>query len=313
MHPQSPQSPQQPRPVRIAAASVSDLHLMRAWADAEGWNPGIADAQPFFAADPRGFLIARREGDDTPTSCVSVIRYDTDHAFLGFYLTRPDLRGQGYGIQVWNAGMERLAGRNVGLDGVVAQQSNYRKSGFTSAWTNTRYEGIPEGGTSFGSLGRAPADGATSFGGAPADGVTVVDATTLPFELLAAYDRRFFPAPRDAFLASWLTAPHRTALAAISDGNLAGLAVLRGCPGASRVGPLYAATPDIAATLLTTLAATTPGIPIALDAPDCNPAAIHLAERLALTPTFETARMYTAGPPDIDRTGLYAVTTLELG
>ncbi|MEU8892479.1 GNAT family N-acetyltransferase [Streptomyces sp. NPDC048442] len=270
---------------------------MRDWAHAEGWNPGIADAQPFFAADPRGFLLARREDDDTPASCVSVVRYGTDHAFLGLYLARPDLRGQGYGIQVWNAGMERLAGRNVGLDGVVAQQPNYRKSGFTSAWTNTRYEGIPAGGSRV----------------AAADGVTVVDAATLPFELLAAYDRRFFPAPRDAFLASWLTAPHRRAVAAIRDGNLAGLAVLRTCSAASRVGPLYAATPDIAATLLTTLAATTPGTPIALDAPDCNPAAIRLAERLALTPTFETARMYTSEPPDIDRTGLYALTTLELG
>ncbi|MFI0979783.1 GNAT family N-acetyltransferase [Streptomyces sp. NPDC021093] len=291
-----PRSVPPPPPVRIAAASVSDLHLMRAWADAEGWNPGVADAQPFFAADPGGFLLARREGDDTPTSCVSVIRYGTDHAFLGLYLTRPELRGQGYGIQVWNAGMERLKGRNVGLDGVVAQQPNYRKSGFTSAWTNTRYEGVPQDGT--------PA--------LPGD-VTVVDATTLPFTELAAYDRRFFPAPRDAFLASWLTAPHRTAVAAIRDGNLAGLAVLRTCTAASRIGPLYAETPDIAATLLTTLAATTPGVPIALDAPDCNPAAIRLAERLALTPTFETARMYTAEPPDIDRTGLYAITTLELG
>lgn len=279
----------------IATASVNDLHLIRAWADAEGWNPGIADTQPFFAADPGGFLVARRDGDPTPVSCVSVVRYGADHAFLGLYLARPDLRGQGYGIQVWNAGMDRLTGRNVGLDGVVAQQPNYRKSGFTPAWTNTRYEGTPT----------TPVP--------PPPGVELVDATALPFAQLAAYDRRFFPAPRDAFLASWLTAPHRTSVAALTDGHLVGFATLRTCATASRIGPLYAATPDLAATLLTTLAATTPGAPVALDVPDTNPAATRLAEQLALTPTFETARMYTAEPPPADHQALYAVTTLELG
>jgi hypothetical protein len=283
-------------PARISVASVQDLHLIRAWADAESWNPGLADTQPFFAADPTGFLVARREGDDTPVSCISVIRYGTDFGFLGLYLARPDVRGQGYGIQVWNAGTARLSGRTTGLDGVVAQQPNYRKSGFVSAWTNTRYEGIPDGTAT------------------PPPGVTLVDATTLPFSQLAAYDRRFFPAPRDAFLASWLTAPHRHSLAALKDGELVGLGTIRDCSDASRIGPLDAATPDIAAALLTALAATAPGTPIALDVPDINPAAIRLAEQLALTPGFETSRMYTSPtPPAFDRTGVYAITTLELG
>ncbi|GAA3492460.1 GNAT family N-acetyltransferase [Streptomyces cremeus] len=282
-----------PPETTIGVAAVQDLHTTRSWAQAEGWNPGRGDLLPFFAADPRGFLIARRPDDPTPVSGISVVRYGTDHAFLGLYLARPDVRGQGYGIQVWNAGMARVAGRTVGLDGVVAQQANYRKSGFASAWTNTRYEGT---------LNTDPVP-------AP-PGVVLTDATALPFALLAAYDRRFFPTARDTFLAAWLTAPHRASLAAVQDGRVVGLAVRRACVTGSRIGPCYADTPAVAASLLTHLATETP---IALDVPDTNPAAVHLAEQLALTPTFETSRMYTAAPPRLDHPALYGISTLELG
>ena len=41
--------------------------------------------------------------------------------------------------------MTHLSGRTVGLDGVVAQQDNYRRSGFALAWRNARYEGLGTG------------------------------------------------------------------------------------------------------------------------------------------------------------------------
>ncbi|MCZ4102344.1 GNAT family N-acetyltransferase [Streptomyces sp. H39-C1] len=277
----------------ITAASAADIGLMADWAAAEGWNPGRTDGSAFFAADPHGFLIGRLDGE--PVACVSVVRYGTDFGFLGFYITQPSLRGQGYGIQLWRAGMARLAGRNVGLDGVVAQQENYRKSGFRSAWNNIRYEGTPAADTP------APA------------GVTLVDARTLPFDQLAAYDRRFFPAPRDSFLATWIAAPQRTPLAAVRDGELQGLAVLRACREASRIGPVHADSPEVAGALVGALAATVPGEPVSIDVPDINKPAVHLMERLGLAPSFETARMYTGPLPETDQAGMYGVTSLELG
>ncbi len=267
--------------------------MMADWAHAEGWNPGLTDGQAFFAADPCGFLIGRLDG--TPVSCVSVIRYGSDHGFLGFYLTRPELRGQGYGSRLWATGTARLDGRNTGLDGVVEQQANYRRSGFRPVWTNMRYEGL------------APVDIA------PPPGVTLADARTLPFGQVAAYDRRFFPAERDGFLAAWTTAPGRTALVALHEGEVRGLAVMRACRTSSRIGPVYAATPETAAALVSALAATDPSAPVAVDVPDVNPAAVRLAGQLGLTPSFETARMYTGPAPDVDHCGLFGITSLELG
>ncbi|MGW2986520.1 GNAT family N-acetyltransferase [Streptomyces goshikiensis] len=283
----------------ITGASAADMEMIRAWADEEGWNPGDTDRFAFAVADPEGFLVGRLDGE--PAACISAVRYGAGFGFIGFYIARPAFRGRGYGIRLWQAGMERLDGRLVGLDGVVDQQDNYRKSGFRSAWNNVRHEGVPQGAA----LDAAGTDGA--------DGVEIVDAATLPFRQLAAYDRRFFPASRDAFLSAWTGLPGRTALAAVRDGRIEGLGVIRPCSSASRIGPLYAATPGVAAALLRRLAEHAPGGEVAVDVPDVNRAATALFTGLGLAPTFEAARMYTGPAPELDLAGLYGVTSLELG
>ena len=276
----------------ITVGSADDVQRMARWAGDEGWNPGNTDAHAFFAADPGAFLIGRLDGE--PVVCISVAKYGQAFGFLGFYIARPPVRGKGFGIQVWRAGMARLAGRNVGLDGVVAQQANYRKSGFRSAWNNVRHEGTPAA---------APV---------PA-GVSLLDARSVAFDKLAAYDRRFFPEARDSFLASWITLPERAAMVALRDGELAGFAVMRTCQAASRVGPLFAQSPEIAGSLISSLAAKTGATAVAVDMPDINKPAIALAERMGLKPSFETARMYTGPDPKVDYAGLFGVTSLELG
>lgn len=276
----------------IGVASADDVARMAEWAADEGWNPGNSDVLAFQAADPGAFLIGRLDG--RPVACISVVRYGTAFGFLGFYIARPEIRGKGYGIKVWDAGMARLKGRNVGLDGVVAQQHNYKKSGFSPAWNNIRHEGAPP---------VMP----------PAAGVTLVDARALPFDRLAAYDRRFFPEARDHFLAPWIALPERTGLVAIENGEVQGLGVIRTCRAASRIGPLYAVSPGIAAALVSGLAAKTGAMAVAIDIPDRNGPAVRLAEQMGLKPAFETARMYTGPDPAVEYAGLFGVTSLELG
>lgn len=273
--------------LRISTASTADLSTLRQWAADEGWNPGQSDTLAFAAADPTGYLVGRLDGE-LVASC-SGVRYGADYGFLGFYLVRPDLRRQGYGLRLWQAVMELLAGRTVGLDGVVDQQDNYRKSGFRRTLTHVRYAGVP---------------------GAGSGDVELVDGRSVPFRELAAYDRRFFPAERDAFLSLWVGLPGHTSLAALRDGQLVGFGVLRPAESGVRIGPLYAASDEIALALLSGL---TSGVEVAIDVPDVNQKAIELVERLGFEPVFECARMYAGPAPVVDQNGIFGTTTFELG
>jgi GNAT superfamily N-acetyltransferase len=269
-----------------------ELDLAIAWAAAEGWNPGPRDAAAFWAADPGGFWLGELDG--TPVASISVVRYGADYGFLGCYIVRPEHRGSGLGLALWQRAMQHLAGRCVGLDGVVAQQDNYRRAGFTLAHRNIRY----------GLEGARPA---------PPPAGAVVPAATLPFATIAAYDRACVPAEREAFLRAWLTQPGHVALAVMRDGAIAGLGVMRPCPAGAKLGPLFADDQAAAETLFAALASAAPPGPLFLDVAEPHRAAVALAERAGMAPVFETARMYTRPPPAFAAARVWGITSFELG
>jgi GNAT superfamily N-acetyltransferase len=262
------------------------------WAAAEGWNPGLYDADCFYAADPNGFLVGLL--GDEPMATVSVVKYGDSFGFLGLYMVKPEYRGQGYGIQIWNAGLACLRGRTIGLDGVVAQQDNYKKSGFTLAYRNIRYQGA--GG------GRLPTESG------------IVQLSMLSFDEIDAYDKPFFPDNRRQFLMAWINQPQSTALGILRNRTLAGYGVLRSCRSGYKMGPLFADSPELAERLFLALKTHAPeGAPIYLDTPAVNPAAVDLAKRHNMIVVFETARMYAGKSPDLPVNRLFGVTTFELG
>src|SRR5690606_16283758 len=122
----------------IRCMTRPEVDLCVEWAAAEGWNPGLHDAAPFHAADSEGFLVGMLDGE--PIGSISAVRYGGHFGFIGFYIVAPAWRQQGYGLQLWHAAMQHLQGRLIGLDGVVAQQDNYRKSGFALAYNNIRFQ-----------------------------------------------------------------------------------------------------------------------------------------------------------------------------
>jgi hypothetical protein len=187
--------------------------------------------------------------------------------------------------------MDRLDGRNVGLDGVVAQQENYVKSGFSLAWRNQRFEG--RGG-----------------GTAPAGTIPLAD---VPIETVLSYDQQCFARPRDAFLRGWIGQPDATALAVTEGVHLKGYGVIRACRNGYKIAPLFADDDAIAEMLFAALAATVPRAPIFLDVPQPNSKAMALVARHGMDPVFETARMYTDGDPGIPIDRVYGVTSFELG
>jgi GNAT superfamily N-acetyltransferase len=269
-----------------------EVDLAVDWAASEGWNPGLYDAETFYATDPTGFLIG--EMNHQPIAVISCVKYGGNFGFIGLYIVKPDYRGQGYGIQIWNAALDYLAGRNIGLDGVIAQQGNYQKGGFTLAYRHVRYEGVS------GDRCSQPPE--------------IVDLSQVPFEQVVDYDRPFFPEDRIPFLRGWLKQPESTALGILDAGLLAGYGVIRPCRSGYKIGPLFADSPKLAESLFGALQSqVTPGQPIYLDTPAINQDAIALAERHQMQLVFETARMYRGAFPDLPFNRLFGVTSLELG
>lgn len=262
------------------------------WALEEGWNPGLHDAACFYAAAPKGFLVGLL--DDEPVACISAVAYDPNFGFIGFYIVKPKYRGKGYGLKIWNAAMAKLQDRNVGLDGVMEQQANYKKSGFKLAYSNIRYEGT------------AKPTSESTVGVIPLSKVAVAD--------LSQYDTRLFPASRLPFLKCWMKQPESTGFAGLQDGKIAGYSVIRTCRTGYKIGPLFADSQHLAKKLFqASCNYVEPGTKIYLDTPEVNQAAIHLAESYGMKKVFGTARMYSRNEPDIDLKKVFGVTTFELG
>ena len=273
------------RPMR-----ADEIALAADWAAAEGWNPGLGDAACFATVDAEGFLIGELDGK--PAATISCVNYDDRFAFLGFYIVRPDLRGRGLGLRIWQAAIAHAGARTIGLDGVVAQQDNYRKSGFALAYRNIRYGG------------RVTAGGGSSGAVALAD---------IPLSIIAADDATVFPAARLDFLRAWIGSAGHVGRALVRDGALAAWGVIRPCRQGFKVGPLVADDRVAAEAVLDALIAAAAGGEVFLDVPERNPDAVALAQARGLAPVFETARMYTGAVRDVAIARIFGVTTFELG
>ena len=280
--------------LQITRASLADWPLIQGWCADEGWNPGDHDGPCFLAQDPEGFFVGRIGGE--PVSAVSVVNYGDAFSFLGLYLVKPEFRGRGHGLATWKAALPRAGARTVGLDGVVAQQDNYRKSGFNDAHRTVRFVGE-----------------LTSDGSGPAAAVPLAEAG---FTEVADYDALCFPAPRPVFLREWFAAPGHIGRALIVDGRLVGYGVLRAAHDGYRVGPLFADSRVYAEVILDALVAGAGrggGTRVVIDVPETNREAQAMVAALGMEPSFEVARMYTGPVRDIDHSKVFGITTLELG
>lgn len=268
-----------------------EANLAVEWAALEGWNPGLDDAASFFDTDPDGFFIGTLDGE--PIACLAGVAYDDTYGFLGLYIVKPEHRGKGYGLRIWHEAVAYLDGRNVGLDGVLAQQANYERSGFTLAYRNVRYEG------------RRPAAVPPAAG--------IVDLGEVPFDEVVAYDRTVFPVERRAFLERWIAMPDSVALGLRRDGVLAGFGVARKCRAGYKIGPLFADDEAGADELFRAFYGRVDDDLVYLDVPEPHRAAVALAERYGMTPSFETVRMYSGEEPQVALDRIFGVTTFELG
>jgi GNAT superfamily N-acetyltransferase len=278
----------------------SEVDELVAWAAREGWNPGLHDAEVFWATDAEAFLAAELGGEMIGGGAIT--SYDGEFGFMGLFILRPEYRGRGFGNALWQARRSRLLdrlrpGASIGLDGVFEMQDYYAKGGFVFSHRNMRFRG------------EISSRAATPPGGE--DGI--VPLSDVPFDQVLDYDRSCFPAPRSNFLAEWISQPGALALGCRREGELSGYAVVRRCGEGCKVGPLFANDAATAEALYTHIAGSAAGGPLFLDAPENNPAAMELVRRHEMKEVFGCARMYLGPFSVLAHERVFGVTTLELG
>ena len=273
----------------VRPMTIDDLKLALSWAAAEGWNPGIDDANNFYIADPEGFLIGELNGE--PISCISAVRYNQNFNFIGIYIVKEEWRKKGFGLKTWHEALKLINNKPAALDSVLQQVDNYRKFGFNPAHSHCRHQGTIKGQISN----------------------DVIDLKTINFEQLCRYDSRYFPCDRSHFLQAWINQPHGTGYAIVNNGDLVGYGVIRKAQEGFKIAPLFAESQEIAEKLFLALSTYAEGKNVYLDVPDINKQGLALVESYKMQSMFECVRMYTAEKPDIDWTKIFGVTTLELG
>lgn len=168
-----------------------------------------------------------------------------------------------------------------------------QKSGFKFAYSNIRFESVSTD---------------VKFE------ENIVEANSLPFEKIADYDRKFFPADRKSFIKNWLKMPQSFSFAFIEEDQIKGYGVIRKCRTGYKIGPLFAETTDIAEKLFLKLSSSVEkNTPIYLDVPEVNSEGMKLTEKYGMKKVFGTARMYTGEFPNLPIDKIYGVTTFELG
>ena len=277
--------------LKIKKMTLQDLELVLGWAATEGWNPGVDDASAFLQSDPQGFLIGCI--DDKPACAISVVRHDERHGFLGLYLCRPEFRGLGHGWTIWNAGIKCLGARTIGLDGVVQQQANYRKSGFTLSHRNIRFTGQVR-----------HSDHKDEC----------VDLNSSLQAEYVALDGCVNGVHRQNYIGNWCSpCDTRISIGYASNSRLVAAGTIRQCLEGHKIGPLIAPDRSTAEKIVKSLIVRANASQICLDVPESNPAALALARDLQLDAVFETARMYRGEPPSANPASIFGVATLELG
>lgn len=261
-----------------------------AWAEKEGWNPGLNDGDCFYNTDPNGFFVGELEGKIIAVK--SAVRYRKNFGFMGFYIVKEEFRGLGYGLKIWQHAFNSLKGMISGMDGVVDQQPNYMKAGYQFAYRQLRYEGKEI-------IGK--------------DSTALKYIEDVPFNDLVDYDSQMFPSPRYEFLSCWITQPGSSARVYYDQDKIRGYGIVRPCVKGFKVGPLFADDPDIAERIFLALADFVDGEEIYLDVPEINKPALEMATKYKMSYVFETARMYNGGIPDMDVNRVFGVTTFELG
>ncbi len=273
----------------------NDLKTLIKWAEEEGWNPGINDAEIFWNTDPEGYYGFYHNGDLIAGG--SIVSYSGEFGFMGFFIVKQEYRSYGIGRKLWYQRRDTLISRlnegvTIGMDGVVDMQPFYNKGGFKIEFRDERHEKIGE--------------------------TFEVDKNISPieeadFDSVLAYDKKCFGFARPRFLIPWLKQPSVKTFKYKAGRELKGFAVIRKAMKGYKICPLFADNAEIAEEIYKACLNSVVGELLYLDIPVINKDAVALIKKYKTTYVFECARMYYGKPPEIDINKVFGITTFELG
>ena len=265
------------------------------WADEEGWNPGLNDAEVFWKTDPDGYYGYYYNG--TLIAGGSIVSYNKQFGFMGFFIVKPEYRSQGIGTKLWYQRRDTLISRlnkdaAIGMDGVIAMQPFYKKGGFEIKFRDERHEKTGE--------------------------IFEVNKNISPivekdFDSILAYDRQCFGFSRSQFLIPWLKQPNVKTFKYCNNKKLTGFAVIRKANKGYKVCPLFADNPEVAEELYKACLNSVVNEPLYIDIPVINRDAVALTKKHNTTHVFECARMYYGKAPKLNINKVFGITTFELG
>ena len=282
----------------ICLMQLEDLKQAVAWAKKENWNPILNAAEAYYATDPSGYFLLKKDNETIAT--LSQVKYGNGFAFIGFYIVTPTLRGQGYGKYLWDEITKHNKPHDaIALDGVVAQEKNYQASGFVLETYTTRYaHGLD-----------TPLTTPTPH----PQNITL--STDIDTDDLVQYDQAVFSQDRSVFLAHWAQLPNTIRIAAMKHGKICGYGQIVKATEGYRIAPLFADDVDIASYLYQALCQQIqmPST-VYIDMPDNQPEGAKFLRQWPLRPVFKTVRMYYHGNiPTRQAHKEFGRTKLEIG
>jgi GNAT superfamily N-acetyltransferase len=271
------------------------INLLVEWARVEGWDPGVHDADIFSMTFPDSFYGYFLK--DEFIGGGSLVSYDGEFGFMGFFIVKAEYRGGGIGKSLWYKRRDTLLQQlnpsaSIGMDGVLAMQHFYSSGGFEIAFRDER---------------RVRKGAAYPL----SDCVTVLEKAD--FEKIQLYDKECFGFSRTIFLEKWLYDDAATSFKYRRGDDIVGYAVIRRTGNGLKIGPLFADDQLIAGDLYRACLNCAIDRNVYLDVPMKNAAAVELIRDFGTEYVFECARMYFGSEPGNKIAKTFGITTFELG
>lgn len=257
---------------RMSEADVADADELRRLM---GWNQTTSDWHRFLKMSPKGCFVAEKNGILLAT--VTSITYDETLAWVGMMLVHPEHRRQGIGRHLMRELLAYLKGRGVEcirLDATPEGFSLYKRLGFVSEWTLTRWQGHRD---CYNHPVKNSADDTRNLREADWAEVQEIDKTALGIS-------------RAGFIRS-LAAESQLALVWPARGKVAGWGLLRSGTNGNYLGPLVSRNNEGALAIVHKLVGYSGDRSIFWDVPDGNQTATSAVRQLGFTPQRSLTRM----------------------